>query len=52
MTSSDILHYLSVKYQRLNHVSIGKAMTSLGFERIKDKERQVYGYMVVVQPLF
>lgn len=52
MTSSDIMHYLSIKYQRLNHVSIGKAMTSLGFERVKGKERQVYGYMVEVLPLF
>jgi predicted P-loop ATPase len=52
MTSSDIMHYLSIKYQRLNHISIGKAMMSLGFERIKDKERRVYGYMVSVLPLF
>lgn len=52
MTSSDVLHYLSIKYQRLNHISIGKAMTSLGFERIKDKERQVYGYQVIALPLY
>ena len=52
MTSSDILHYLSIKYQRLNHISIGKAMTSLGFERIKDKERQVYGYQVLALSLY
>ncbi|KVV13406.1 VapE domain-containing protein [Flavobacterium sp. TAB 87] len=52
MTSSDVLHYLSIKYQRLNHVNIGKAMTGLGFERIKDRERQVYGYMVKTLPLF
>ena len=52
MTSSDIMHYLSIKYQRLNHISIGKAMTSLAFERIKDKDRQVYGYMVTVLPLY
>ncbi|WP_121365085.1 VapE domain-containing protein [Flavobacterium limicola] len=52
MTSSDIMHHLSVKYQRLNHISIGKAMISLGFERIKDKERQVYGYMVTSLPLY
>ena len=52
MTSSDIMHYLSIKYQRLNHVSIGKAMISLGFERLKDKDRQVYGYVVTALPLF
>jgi predicted P-loop ATPase len=52
MTSSDVLHYLSIKYQRLNHVNIGKAMTGLGFERTKDRERQVYGYMVKTLPLF
>jgi predicted P-loop ATPase len=52
MTSSDIMHYLSIKYQRLNHISIGKAMTCLGYERIKDKERQVYGYMVTVLSLY
>lgn len=52
MTSSDVLHYLSIKYQRLNHINIGKAMMSLGFERIKDKERRVYGYMVKTLPLF
>lgn len=52
MTSSDVMHYLSIKYPRLNHISIGKAMTGLGYERVKDKERGVYGYMVVALPLF
>ena len=52
MTATDIMHYLSAKYQRLNHVSIGKAMSALGFERIKQKDKQVYGYMVKVIALF
>ncbi|WPO78199.1 VapE domain-containing protein [Flavobacterium sp. KACC 22761] len=52
MTSSDVLHYLSIKYPKLNHINIGKAMNGLGFERIKDRERQIYGYMVLSLPLF
>jgi predicted P-loop ATPase len=52
MTSSDVLHYLSIKYPKLNHINIGKAMTGLGFERVKDKGRQIYGYMVIPLPLF
>jgi predicted P-loop ATPase len=52
MTSSDVLHYLSIKYPKLNHINIGKAMTGLGFERVKDRGRQIYGYMVIPLPLF
>lgn len=52
MTASDVMQYLSIKYPRLNHISIGKAMTGLGFERVKDKERGVYGYLVITLPLF
>lgn len=52
MTSSDIMHCLSIKYQRLNHISIGKAMTSLGYEKVKNRERLVYGYLVIALSLY
>jgi len=50
MTASDIIIKISCINPRLNIISIGKALTSLGFQRVKDPKRQVYGYLV--KPLF
>ncbi|WP_317172108.1 VapE domain-containing protein [Salinimicrobium oceani] len=50
MTASDIIARLNCINSRLNVVSMGKALKSRGFERIKEPKRQVYGYLV--RPLF
>lgn len=50
MTPSDIIARLNGINSRLNVVSMGKALRSRGFERIKEPKRQVYGYLV--RPLF
>lgn len=46
MTSTDILITLQQYGIKLSQVQIGKALNALGFERIKHKKRQVYGYFV------
>ncbi|SDK74872.1 Virulence-associated protein E [Salinimicrobium catena] len=50
MTASDIIASLNCINSRLNVISMGKALKSRGFERIKEPKRQVYGYLV--RPLF
>ncbi len=45
-TSTDILVRLSSLGIKLSSVQIGKALNALGFERIKHKTRQSYGYWV------
>lgn len=50
MTASDIIAKLNCINSRLNVISMGKALKSRGFERIKEPKRQVYGYLV--RPLF
>ena len=50
MTPSDIIASLNRINSRLNVISMGKALRSRGFERIKEPKRQVYGYLV--RPLF
>jgi predicted P-loop ATPase len=50
MTASDIIARLNCINSRLNVVSMGKALKSRGFERIKEPKRQVYGYLA--RPLF
>ena len=50
MSPSDIIARLNVINSRLNAVSMGKALRSRGFERVKEPKRQVYGYLV--RPLF
>lgn len=52
MTSSDVMQYLTPINAKLNHIQIGKALNALGFEKVKDKTRQVYGYQVQPLPLF
>lgn len=51
-TASDILIYLNPLNVRLNHIQIGKALSSLGYTKVKHRERQVYGYFVKLKPLF
>lgn len=46
MTATDILVHLSIYGIKLSHIQVGKALNALGFEKIKHKKRQVYGYFV------
>ena len=46
VTSTDILMRLSSLGMKLSPVQIGKALNALGYERIKHKTRQSYGYWV------
>lgn len=52
MTATDILVYLNPLGIKLNQVQIGKALNSLGFEKIKNSKTQTYGYYVTCKPLF
>lgn len=52
MTSSDVMQYLYPINSKLNHIQIGKALNALGYEKVKDKTRQVYGYVIQPLPLF
>lgn len=52
MTASEVLVYLHPLGVRLNKISIGKALSSLGFIKVKHSERQVYGYYLDKKPLF
>ena len=47
MTSTDVILYLNPLSVRLNKIQVGKALSALNFERIKDKKRQVYGYYLI-----
>lgn len=46
VTSTDILMRLSSLGMKLSPVQIGKALNALGYERIKHRTRQSYGYWV------
>lgn len=46
VTATDILIRLTEFGLKLSPVQIGKALNALGYEKIKHKERQVYGYYV------
>jgi hypothetical protein len=49
MTATEILIYLSEKTDnrvRLNVVTVGKALKSMGFERMKNGQERVHGYHV------
>jgi predicted P-loop ATPase len=52
MTATDMLVHLNPLGVRLNKISIGKALSSMGYEKIKNSELQVYGYFVYKNPLF
>ena len=45
-TASDLVIQLSCINPRLNMYSMGRALKSVGYERIKSKESRVYGYLV------
>ncbi|GHA47478.1 hypothetical protein GCM10007103_30520 [Salinimicrobium marinum] len=45
-TASDLVIQLACINPRLNMYSMGRALKSVGYERIKSKESRVYGYLV------
>ncbi|MEN8185952.1 MAG: VapE domain-containing protein [Bacteroidota bacterium] len=45
VTATDVMISLSSLNVRLNQINIGKALSSLNFQRVKHSERQVYGYL-------
>ncbi len=47
MTPTEIQMKLQISYIKISSVGVGKAMQALGFERIKEKKRQVYGYKLI-----
>ncbi|PCH78078.1 MAG: virulence-associated E family protein [Flavobacteriaceae bacterium] len=45
-TTATIVQEISNIYPKANNISIGKAIRSLGFERIKNKKTQRWGYLI------
>lgn len=45
-TSSEITVYISGLNVKINHIQIGRALSALGFERIKHPRKQIYGYYI------
>ncbi|MEO9513230.1 MAG: VapE domain-containing protein [Flavobacteriaceae bacterium] len=52
MTATDVLVHLQPLGIRLNKVQIGKALSALGYDKIKHSGRGVYGYYVNPHALF
>lgn len=52
MTATDVMVHLQPKGIRLNKVQIGKALIALGYDKVKNSERGVYGYYIKPLPLF
>ena len=52
MTATDVMLYLKPRYERINRVQVGKALASLGFDRVKNSESQQYGYFLKTLDLF
>jgi len=52
VTASDLMIYFSPLGIKLNNIQIGKALTSLGFEKTKNSKTRTYGYYVTKKELF
>lgn len=46
MTATEVMMDLSTQGIRLNHLKIGRALSSFKFPRIKHPQRQIYGYLI------
>lgn len=46
MTASDVMISLACLNFRLSQINIGRALSGFGYERLKDRKRKVYGYLV------
>ena len=45
-TATEVMMDLSTQGIRLNHLKIGRALTSFKFPRVKHPQRQIYGYLI------
>jgi len=45
-TATEVMMDLSTQGIRLNHLKIGRALSSFKFPRVKHPQRQIYGYLV------
>lgn len=52
MTATDVLVHLQPLGIRLNKIQVGKALSALGYDKIKHSGRGVYGYNLDPLPLF
>ncbi len=46
MTATEVMMDLSTQGIRLNHLKIGRALSSFKFPRVKHAQRQIYGYLI------
>ena len=46
MTASEVMINLKSHEVRLNHLKIGRALSSFKFPRVKHPQRQIYGYLI------
>ena len=46
MTATEVMMDLSTQGIRLNHLKIGRALSSFKFPRVKHPQRQIYGYLI------
>ena len=46
MTATEVMIELNSQGVRLNHLKIGRALSSFKFPRVKHPQRQIYGYLI------
>lgn len=46
MTATEVMIFLQNQGVRLNHLKIGRALSSFKFPRVKHPQRQIYGYLI------
>ena len=46
MTATEVMIELNSQGLRLNHLKIGRALSSFKFPRVKHPQRQIYGYLI------
>ena len=46
MTATEVMIFLQNQIVRLNHLKIGRALSSFKFPRVKHPQRQIYGYLI------
>lgn len=45
-TATEVMIELNSQGVRLNHLKIGRALSSFKFPRVKHPQRQIYGYLI------
>ena len=46
MTATEVMIFLQNQGVKLNHLKIGRALSSFKFPRVKHPQRQIYGYLI------